>query len=132
MATTERWLALLGRCRDHGSARQRRQPLGFTKVTRDITEGKRARETFLLEVTNALVSNLDIRQLLSAVASCVRQVRPFDYATFALYDAPTKMLRMHVLEASAAAEAVRSGEEPLGLWATRQRAGPTRRGNPCY
>ena len=78
--------------------------LGFTKVTRDITEGKRAREAFLLEVTNALVSNLDIRQLLSAIASCVRQVKPFDYATLALYDAPTKMLRMHVLEASAGAE----------------------------
>ena len=64
--------------------------LGFTKVTRDITEGKRAREAFLLEVTNALVSNLDIRQLLSAIASCVRQVKPFDYATLALYDAPTE------------------------------------------
>jgi len=87
--------------------------LGFTKVTRDITEGKRARETFLLEVTNALVSNLDIRQLLSAIASCVRQVKPFDYATLALYDAPSKTLRMHVLEAPAGAEPVRSGEEPL-------------------
>ena len=87
--------------------------LGFTKVTRDITEGKRAREAFLLEVTNALVSNLDIRQLLSAIASCVRQVKPFDYATLALYDAPTKMLRMHVLEASARAEAVRLGESLL-------------------
>ena len=68
--------------------------LGFTKITRDITEGKRAREAFLLEVTNALVSNLDIRQLLSAIASCVHQVKPFDYATLALYDAPTKQLRM--------------------------------------
>ena len=28
--------------------------LGFTKVTRDMTEGKRAREAFLLEVTSAL------------------------------------------------------------------------------
>jgi formate hydrogenlyase transcriptional activator len=87
--------------------------LGFTKVTRDITEGKRAREAFLLEVTNALVSSLDIRQLLSAIASCVRQVKPFDYASLALYDAPTKMLRMRVLEASAGAEVVHPGEEPL-------------------
>ena len=39
--------------------------LGFTKVMRDVTEGKQAREAFLLEVTSALVSNLDIRQLLS-------------------------------------------------------------------
>ena len=35
--------------------------LGFTKVTRDITEGKQAREAFLLEMSNALVSNLDVR-----------------------------------------------------------------------
>lgn len=87
--------------------------LGFTKVTRDITEGKRAREAFLLEVTNTLVSNLDIRQLLSAIASCVRQVKPFDYATLALYDPPTKMLRMHVLEVLAGTEDVHSGVEPL-------------------
>ena len=88
--------------------------LGFAKVTRDITEGKRAREAFLLEVTNTLVSNLDIRQLLSAIAACVRQVKPFDYATLALYDAPSQMLRMHVLESSGGAEAnAGSEEEPL-------------------
>ncbi len=86
--------------------------LGFTKVTRDITEGKRAREAFLLEVTNALVSNLDIRQLLSAIASCVRQVKPFDYATLALYDAPTKQLRMQVLTSPAGDEPDGAGEEP--------------------
>jgi formate hydrogenlyase transcriptional activator len=85
---------------------------GFTKITRDITEGKRAREAFLLEVTNALVSNLDIRQLLSAIASCVRQVKPFDYATLALYDPPTKMLRVHVLESSAGGSNPAAAEEP--------------------
>jgi formate hydrogenlyase transcriptional activator len=78
--------------------------LGFTKVTRDITEGKRAREAFLLEVTNALVSNLDVRQLLSAIAACLRQVKPFDYATLALYDEPTNMLRLQVLESAAGSE----------------------------
>ncbi len=88
--------------------------LGFTKVTRDITEGKRAREAFLLEVTNTLVSNLDIRQLLSAIASCVRQVKSFDYANLALYDAPTQQLRMHALASSTGAEVnVSSGEEFL-------------------
>jgi formate hydrogenlyase transcriptional activator len=74
--------------------------LGFTKVTRDITEGKRAREAFLLEVTNALVSNLDVRQLLSAIAACLRRVKAFDYASLALYDEPTKMLRLQVLEST--------------------------------
>jgi len=88
--------------------------LGFTKVTRDITEGKRAREAFLLEVTSALVSNLDIRRLLSAIATCVRQVKLFDYAALALYDAPTGMLRTHVLEPSAGGEVnISLGDEPL-------------------
>ena len=87
---------------------------GFTKVTRDITEGKRAREAFLLEVTNALVSNLDIQQLLSAIASCVRQVKAFDYATLALYDQQSRRLRMHVLEPAAGVGASwMMGEEPL-------------------
>ncbi len=87
---------------------------GFTKVTRDITEGKKARESFLLEVTNALVSNLDIRQLLSAIAACVRQVKPFDYANLALYDASTQQLRTHVLPSSTGADVhASSGEEAM-------------------
>jgi formate hydrogenlyase transcriptional activator len=88
--------------------------LGFTKVTRDITEGKRAREAFLLEVTNALVSNLDVRQLLSAIASCVRQVKTFDYATLALYEAQTGQLRVHVLDSVAGSDrGAAAGEEAL-------------------
>ena len=74
---------------------------GFTKVTRDITEGKRAREAFLLEVTNTLVSNLDVTKLLSAIAACLRQVKPFDHADLALYDEPTKMLRIQALQPEA-------------------------------
>lgn len=74
--------------------------LGFSKVTRDITERKRVREAFVLEVTNALLSNLDISKLLAAIGSCVRQVKPFDYATLTLYDRETKMLRIHSIGAA--------------------------------
>ncbi|HTZ99757.1 MAG TPA: sigma 54-interacting transcriptional regulator [Candidatus Aquilonibacter sp.] len=74
--------------------------LGFTKVTRDITEQKRVRESFLLEVTNALLSNLDITRLLAAIGSCVRQVKAFDYASVALYDPETKVLRIHSIGAA--------------------------------
>jgi formate hydrogenlyase transcriptional activator len=74
--------------------------LGFTKVTRDITEQKRVRESFLLEVTNALLSNLDITKLLVAIGSCVRQVKTFDYASVAVYDPETKMLRVHSVGAA--------------------------------
>ena len=74
--------------------------LGFTKVTRDVTEQKRVRESFLLEVTNALLSNLDITRLLAAIGSCVKQVKAFDYASVALYDGDTKMLRIHSIGAA--------------------------------
>jgi len=75
--------------------------LGFSKVTRDITERKRIREAFLLEVTNALLSNLDISKLLGAIGLCIRQVKPFDYATLALYESETKRLRIHLVETAA-------------------------------
>ncbi len=71
--------------------------LGFSKVTRDITERKRVREAFLLEVTNALLSNLDVTKLFAAIGLCVRQVKPFDHATLTLYDGETKKLRVHSL-----------------------------------
>ncbi len=71
--------------------------VGFSKVTRDITERKRVREAFILEVTNALLSNLDMSKLLAAIGLCAHQVKPFDYATLTLYDRETKKLRIHSL-----------------------------------
>jgi len=75
--------------------------VGFTVIARDITEGKRIREDFLLEITNALLSKLDISEMLLAIAACVRRVKDFDYATLALYDAETKMFRIQQLDPSA-------------------------------
>ncbi len=83
--------------------------LGFTKVTRDITERKRVREAFLLEVTNALLSNLDITKLLAAIGLCISQVKPFDYATLALYDRETKKLRVHSVGAAPGANPLPEG-----------------------
>jgi len=80
--------------------------LGFTKITKDITEQKRVRESFLLEVTNTLLSNLDITKLLAAIGLCVRHVKDFDYATLALYEDETKMLRVQSVGAA-------SGRDPL-------------------
>ena len=76
--------------------------LGFTVIARDITEGKRAREAFLLEITTTLLSKLDVSELLAAIASSIRLVNDFDYATLALYDAETKMFRIQRLDSSTA------------------------------
>ncbi|MGH9433709.1 MAG: PAS domain S-box protein [Terriglobia bacterium] len=70
---------------------------GFSKITRDFTARKRAEEALLLEITNVLLSNLDIRKLLSAISASLRQVAPHDYASLALYDPEVKKLRLHLL-----------------------------------
>jgi formate hydrogenlyase transcriptional activator len=72
---------------------------GFAKVTRDFTERKRAEEALLLEVTSALISNVDIRGLFAAISAGIGQLLSHDYASLALYDPAIKKLRLHVLTA---------------------------------
>jgi formate hydrogenlyase transcriptional activator len=82
---------------------------GFSKVTRDFTARKRAEEALLLEITNVLLSNLDIRKLLAAVSASIRQVAPHEYASLALYDPELKKLRLQILDSPAGLEV--TGEE---------------------
>jgi PAS domain S-box-containing protein len=71
--------------------------LGFAKVTRDRTERKRTEEALVLEITNVLVSKLDIRELLAAISASIARVRPHDYANVAIKDAETPQLRVLAL-----------------------------------
>ncbi|HUI44333.1 MAG TPA: sigma 54-interacting transcriptional regulator [Terriglobia bacterium] len=71
---------------------------GFATIARDITERKRAQEALVLEITNVLVSSLDIRKLLSAIASSIRQVMAHDFAAVALYDPATENVRVRFLD----------------------------------
>jgi formate hydrogenlyase transcriptional activator len=59
---------------------------------------ERDRLQLLLEVNNALVSNLDLRALLAALATCLRRVLHHDYTGLALYDPATNQLRLHALD----------------------------------
>src|SRR5258707_9605753 len=52
----------------------------------------------LLEITNTLVSNLNLRELLSAISGCLRRVVPHDVAGLALYDQGINKLRITALE----------------------------------
>lgn len=65
---------------------------------RDITERKHADEALLLEVTNALITKLDVASLLAAVSASIQQLKPHFYASLAFYDPPTKKLRLQVLK----------------------------------
>ncbi len=59
---------------------------GFAKVTRDFTDRKRAEEAIMLQLSNALMANLDIGKLLSAISASIHDVVPHDRAALALYD----------------------------------------------
>jgi len=59
---------------------------------------ERDRLQLLLEVNNALVSTLDLRQLLSAISACLRRVMNHEYASLALYDPTAQQLRLHALD----------------------------------
>ncbi len=62
------------------------QLIGFSKVTRDFTDRKRAEESLVLELGKAVLANPDIRQLLSAIEASLQRLIPHDYAAIALCD----------------------------------------------
>ncbi|MBZ5564613.1 MAG: sigma 54-interacting transcriptional regulator [Acidobacteriia bacterium] len=58
---------------------------------------ERDRLRLLLEVNNAVVSNLDLHQLMVAIAGCLRRVLHHDYTALSLYDPSASQLRLHAL-----------------------------------
>ncbi len=59
---------------------------------------ERDRCQLLLEINNTLVSNLNLRELLSAISGCLRRVMPHDLAGLALHDPGLNKLRVTALE----------------------------------
>lgn len=59
---------------------------------------ERDHSRMLLEINNTLVSNLNLRQLLSAISGCLRRVLPHDVAGLALHDQRIDKLRITALE----------------------------------
>lgn len=59
---------------------------GFAKVTRDFTDRKRAEEAVLLQLSSALMANMDMRNLLAAFSASIREVIPHDAAAMSIYD----------------------------------------------
>lgn len=72
--------------------------VGFSKVTRDFTNRKRAEEALVLELAKAALANPDIRQLLVAIESSIQRLIPHDFASIALQDPDRPhSLNMHKL-----------------------------------
>jgi formate hydrogenlyase transcriptional activator len=59
---------------------------------------ERDRLRVLLEVTNTLVANLDLRELLTAIATCLRGVLEHEYTSLSLFDPASNYLRLHALD----------------------------------
>jgi formate hydrogenlyase transcriptional activator len=57
------------------------------------------RSRLLLEINNAVVSILDLRQLLKAISLCLRRITGHDFAALLLYEPETQQLRAHALDA---------------------------------
>jgi formate hydrogenlyase transcriptional activator len=66
-------------------------------VQRQLTH-ERDRLGALLEVNNAVVSTLDLRELLNAVSTSLRHLVPHEYASLSLYDPKTQRLQIHALD----------------------------------
>lgn len=52
----------------------------------------------LLDVGSAVVSTLDLRELMTTVATCLRRVMSHGYASLALYDSDNNTLQIHALD----------------------------------
>jgi PAS domain S-box-containing protein len=70
---------------------------GFAKVTGDRTDRKRAEEAVMLQLSSALLENMDIRKLLEAFSASIKQVIPHDAATLGMYDADSSTLSVQFL-----------------------------------
>jgi formate hydrogenlyase transcriptional activator len=74
--------------------------LNFAALRRASEElrSKNDRLRLLLDVTNQVVSNLDLRDLLRAISQDVRRVMQCDYAGLSLPDAEDKQLRLYAVD----------------------------------
>src|SRR5271165_1190348 len=88
--------------------------IGFSKVTRDFTNRKRAEEALLLELSKAMLANPDIRQMLAAIEASIQRLTPHDYATIALYD-ESRAGHLHVQILSSAKESGSIQETSLAI-----------------
>ena len=74
--------------------------LNFERARQAEEEAQRRfeRERLMLEINNAVVSQLDLGELLRSISACLHRVIPDHAAAFCIYDASTNQLRGHSLD----------------------------------
>jgi formate hydrogenlyase transcriptional activator len=86
---------------------------GYAKVTRDLTDRKRAEEAIMLQLSTALLANMDVRKLLAAISASIGELIPHDAATLAFYDPSGEELVAQFLSTDEGGEPRREVHIPL-------------------
>jgi formate hydrogenlyase transcriptional activator len=88
-----------------------------TEAAQQSLARERDRLSLVLEINNAVVSHLELPQLLKAISACLGRVIPHDLAWFCLYDPATQHLRSHALDFPSHQEFAEAGD-PIPLEGT--------------
>ena len=81
----------------------------------------------MLQLSQALLANMDMRKLLGAISASIGEMIPHDAATLALYDEAKGELVAQFLDGRCGAEC--SGVRCVCRWRGRQRDGRSGRGS---
>ncbi len=73
---------------------------------------ERDRVRLLLEVNNAVVSDLDLDKVFTAVSACLRKVIKHDGSSLVLYEPETRQYRVHVLDFTKNTSFIEEGQAP--------------------
>jgi len=71
--------------------------IGFAIITRDCTDRKRAEEVLMLQLSSAVLMNLDVFKLADAISQSIQDMIPHDIATIAVQDPTTDGLVVQFL-----------------------------------
>src|SRR5215475_15663493 len=85
----------------------------FAATGHEPASGERAatdRARVLLEINNAVVSHLDLVEVLRAISACLRREIKHDLAGMALYDEERHELRLHALDFPADQQFMKQGQ----------------------
>jgi formate hydrogenlyase transcriptional activator len=88
-----------------------------TEAAQQSLARERDRLSLVLEINNAVVSHLELRELLKAISACLGRVIPHDFASFCLYDPAMHQLRAHALDFPSNQDFVEVGD-PIPLEGT--------------
>ena len=88
-----------------------------TEAAQQSLARERDRLSLVLEINNAIVSHLELAELLKAISACLRRVIPHDFAWFCLYDPATRQLRAHAMDFPTNQDFVEAGD-PIPLEGT--------------